>query len=170
MKRKLQHTLKRWLEAESVADESAADEALTALFEAVPRFSPSAGFADRVLWAIEPAAAPSVFASWLWRSILGAAVALAGIAVLVVPLLRLLPVDLPSLGSAVRTATDGVTWAAEWLAAGLDVWQFVTHVGFALRAAAATPEAMSALLAMSLVGASALYGLNRLLALERRTW
>lgn len=170
MKRKLQHTLNQWLEAERDADERNADEALTALFATIPRLSPSVGFADRVLWAIEPAAAPSIFVSWLWRSAIGVAIALASVAVLAVPLLRLLPVDFPTLGRVVRTATVGVTWGAEWLAAGLDIWGLAAQVGLALRTATSTPEAMSALLAMTVIGASALYGLNRLLVFERRTW
>ena len=68
-----------------------------------------------------------------------------------------------------RPLTGGITWLAEWVYAGLEVWSFMVRIGNAIGVAMTTPQVGAALLASVLVSAAALYELNRLLLLERRT-
>jgi hypothetical protein len=60
MSRHPHEELRRWLEAEHRGDETAAEEALGALFTATPRPAPRAGFAERVMLAARlPQAVPA---------------------------------------------------------------------------------------------------------------
>jgi len=167
--RRLQTDLKRWLAAEATGVERRAEDAFGALLATTPRLRPSAGFAERVLWAIQPA--PSVaFAAWWWKAAIAASVTLIGMATGLLPLVRLLPLDAPTFGEVLMTGADGLVWIGEWFAAGLALWGLLARIGTAFQVAVGTPEVASLLLASTLIGASALYSLNRLLAFERRTW
>src|SRR5687768_6143378 len=63
--------LTRWLQAEREADDAGAEAALCEMFESLPRLTPSAGFADRVLLQVaQPAIVPvrQNWLLWLFRS------------------------------------------------------------------------------------------------------
>lgn len=169
--RRLQNDLKRWLAAEAAGDERQAEDAFGTLLASAPRLTPSAGFAERVLWAIQPAPAPQLaLGAWWWKAAIVTALTLVGTATGLLPLLRWLPIDAPTFGEVLRTGADGLVWVGEWLAAGLAIWGLLARIGTALQVAVATPQVASLLLASMLIGVSALYSLNRLLAFERRTW
>lgn len=169
--RRLQNDLKRWLAAEAAGDERQAEDAFGTLLASAPRLTPSAGFAERVLWAIQPAPAPQLaLGAWWWKAAIVTALTLVGTATGLLPLLQWLPIDAPTFGEVLRTGADGLVWVGEWLAAGLAIWGLLARIGTALQVAVATPQVASLLLASMLIGVSALYSLNRLLAFERRTW
>lgn len=170
MNRKLQKEIGRWLVAEAEAATDEAERAFEAVFGALPRLEPRPGFAERVLYAFQPAPAvrPSEWLRWGWKAATGAALATVALALVLVPATGI-AVDLPSAGRVVQTATGGVTWVAAWLANGLEVWGFLIRIGNAIGVAVATPQVGAALMATAMIGAAALYELNRLLVLERRT-
>lgn len=169
--RRLHTDLKRWLAAEEAGDERQAEDAFGTLLASAPRLAPSAGFAERVLWAIQPAPAPQwTFGAWWWKAAVVTAVTLVGTATGLLPLIQWLPIDGPSFGEVLRFSADGLVWIGEWLAAGFALWGLLARIGTALQVAVTTPQVASVLLASTLIGASALYSLNRLLAFERRTW
>jgi hypothetical protein len=164
------HTeLERWLAAEAAGDDVAAEEAFGTLFEALPRLAPRAGFTERVVMTLrESHREPETGrASWLGKALLAAAVSLAGIAVGLLPLLRLAPVRIPSLGDVVTAAARGIAGFGSWLRAGLDVWGTLARVGDAIGKAAATPEIATAMMGSALISALALYTLHHLLVYER---
>ena len=101
------------------------------------------------------------------QGILAAAVSLAGIAVGLLPLLRLAPIRIPSLGDVVTAAARGIAGFGGWLRAGLDVWGTLARVGDAIGKAAATPEIATAMMGSALISALALYTLHHLLVYER---
>lgn len=168
--RKLQKDIERWLTAEAEAGTEEAERAFAAAFQALPRLGPRSGFAERVMYAFQPipVVRPSEWLRWGWKAATGGALALVAVALGLAPLAGI-TVDLPSAGRLVQAATDGVTWTAGWLANGLEAWSFLIRIGNAIGVAIATPEIGAALLATALIGAAALYELNRLLVPERRT-
>ncbi len=121
------------------------------------------------MYAFQPA--PVRRLEWLsW----GPKAATVGALALVAVAIGLLPVagvafEAPSAVWVVDKVTGGITWLAQWLTAGLEVWSFMVHIGNAIGVAMTTPQVGAALLASALVSALALYELNRLLVLERRT-
>ena len=165
------HTeLERWLAAEVAGDDVAAEEAFGALFEALPRLAPRAGFTERVVMTLrESHREPETGrATWVGKAALAAALALGGIAAGLLPLVRLLPIRIPSLGDVVTAAARGIAWLGGWLSAGLDVWGTLARVGDAIGKAAATPEIATAMMGSALISALALYTLHHLLVYERR--
>ena len=165
------HTeLERWLAAEAAGDDVAAEEAFGALFEALPRLSPRAGFTERVVMTLrESQREPETGrATWVGKAALAAALALGGIAAGLLPLVRLLPIRIPSLGDVATAAARGIAWLGGWLGAGLDVWGTLARVGDAIGKAAATPEIATAMMGSALISALALYTLHHLLVYERR--
>lgn len=171
MKSRLHDELNRWLAAEVADDVAEAEAAFDGLFGAVPRLAPHAGFTERVLWAVGPAPAPRpALAGWGWKAAAVVTLALGAMAAGLLPLVRWLPIDVPTFSTVVKASARGVAWAADWLEAGLATWQFLAEIGGALGVAATTPPVATALLTSALVGAFALYELNHLLAIERRTW
>ncbi len=169
MKRKAYKEIERWLEAEARGETAEAETAFGAAFAALPRLEPRAGFAERVTYAFQPA--PVRGFAWLtW----GSRAATIGILALVALTMGLLPMarltfDFPAMGSILDAATSGITVAARWLSAGLELWSFMARIGNAIGVAMTTPQVGVTLLATALVGAAALYELNRLLIPERRT-
>jgi hypothetical protein len=107
-------------------------------------------------------------APWLGKAALAAAVALAGFAAGLLPLLRWIPIDLPNPGQVVAAAARGVAWLDRWFRTGLDLWGILARVGEAIGAAVATPQVATAMMGSALLSALALYTLHHLLVYERR--
>jgi hypothetical protein len=165
------HTeLERWLAAEAAGDDVAAEEAFGTLFEAMPRLAPRAGFTERVVMTLrESHREPETGrATWVGKAALAAALALGGIAVGLLPLVRLLPIRIPSLGDVATAAARGIAWLGGWLRAALDIWGTLAQVGDAIGKAAVTPEIATAMMGSALISALALYTLHHLLVYERR--
>lgn len=169
MNRNRTYELEAWLAAEAAGDEDAADAAFGVLFARMPRLHPTPGFAGRVVRAAapRPARAPA-FEVWGGRLVLGASLALAGIALALLPALRGLPLDLPGLSGVLQAGNDTLSWIGGRLAAGIALWDFLARVGRAISVAAATPQAASALFGSATLSGLALYTLDRMLTLERR--
>ena len=110
------HTdLERWLAAEVAGDDLAAEEAFGAVFASMPRLAPPPGFTERVIMAFdrEP---DTGRATWLWKAALAAAVALAGLATGLLPLVRWIPIRLPSVGDVFAAAVGGFEWTTPQIA------------------------------------------------------
>jgi hypothetical protein len=98
---------------------------------------------------------------------------LAGIALITVTAIfaaayLLLP---PAAGLVVRALTltlNGCVWMAASLSSGADGWTIVTTIGRAAADAMTTPEASGVIAALVVIGALAIYGLQRLLGSEER--
>lgn len=168
MTRRLQYELDRWLRSEAT-DDVRAEEAFDALMRAVPRMAPRSGFAERVLWAVQPAPAPRVTVpAWGWKAAAAVSMALAGVTIALIPLVRFLPVEIPRVNDVFTTWARAVSWVAGLVDAGLEFWSLLARVGGAIGLAMATPEAAMALAALVMVSSVALYTLNQLLTFERR--
>ena len=169
MDRNRTYEMEAWLAAETAGDEAAAEAAFGALFATLPHLHPTPGFAERVVRAAlpEPARAP-VMEVWGGRLALGASLALAGLAVALLPMLRALPVDPPGLTALLQGANDALAWMGGRLVAGFALWDVLARVGGAVSVAVATPQAASALLGSATLSGLALYTLDRMLTLERR--
>lgn len=162
------HTdLERWLAAEAAGDDLAAEEAFGAVFASMPRLAPPPGFTERVIMAFdrEP---DTGRATWLWKAALAAAVALAGLATGLLPLVRWIPIRLPSVGDVFAAAARGLAWLEQWLRTAIDIWGTLARIGGAIGAAAQTPEIATAMMGSALISAAALYSLHHLLVYERR--
>ncbi|MGH7542589.1 MAG: hypothetical protein ACREK7_01495 [Gemmatimonadota bacterium] len=168
--RKLQKDIERWLAAEAEAGTEEAEMAFGTALAALPRLEPRAGFAERVMVAFRPAPVVRRLAwlGWGWKAATAGALATVAVALGLLPTAGI-SVDLPSAAAVVDAATGGVTWLAGWLANGLEVWSFLARIGNAIGVAIATPQIGIALMATAMIGAAALYELNRLLVPERRT-
>ena len=167
--RKLQKDIERWLTAEAEAGTEEAEKAFGTAIAALPRLEPRGGFAERVMVAFQPATVVRrmEWLQWGWKAVTAGALATVAVALGLVP--AGITLDLPSAAAVVDTATGGVTWLAGWLANGLEVWGFLARIGTAIGVVIATPQIGAALMATALIGAAALYELNRLLVPERRT-
>ena len=168
--RKLQKDIERWLAAEAEAGTEEAEKAFGTALAALPRLAPRAGFAERVMLAFQPAPAlhRMEWLHWGWKAVTAGALATVAVA------LGLMPaagntVNLPSAAAVVDTATRSVTWLVGWLASGIEAWSFLARIGDAIGVVISTPQIGAALMATALIGAAALYELNRLLVPERRT-
>lgn len=169
MNRNRTYEMDAWLTAEAAGDEDAADAAFGAMFAGLPRLHPTPGFAGRVVRAAVPRPArAAALELWGGRLALGASLALAGIALALLPALRALPLDLPGISGVLQAGTETLAWIGGRLAAGIALWDFLATVGRAISVAAATPQAASALFGSATLSGLALYTLDRMLTLERR--
>jgi len=155
---------RRYLEAEASGRDTEAEAALAALFAALPRPGPAAGFSLRVLSRI---AARPTFARLSVRFALAAGLVLAALAAaLLAPPLASLAASFGPAG-LVAGAADLATTLSLRLAAGLSAWSSAVAVGEVLSRALVHPPVLLLLLMQFLVAAGALLGLFRL-ATERR--
>ena len=168
-KRKPYKEIERWLATEAHPGTDDGETAFGAALAALPRLEPRAGFAERVMYALQPEPARGLaWLQWGARAATIAVLALMGVAVGLLPMAGS-SFDLPSAGSLLGAVTGGIMWTARWLSAGLEIWSILARIGNAIGVAMTTPQVGSALLATALVGAAALYELHRLLIPERRT-
>ena len=169
--------MERWLAAETVGDDVRAETALTGLFAWIPRLAPAPGFVDRVLEVAPLAARGAVLAGrravplmWAWRWSVATALALSGFAAWLLPTLRWVPFRLPGMSEIVKAVAEATGAAAEWLQTGLAVWGALQKIGGLALVAVQTPEVAAGMAGSAVVSAAALYTLNHLLTLERRSW
>jgi hypothetical protein len=99
---------------------------------------------------------------------------LAGLAVTTLTLilaagLLLLPLAARVLVRGLELAVNGCIWLAASLSAGADAWTILKTVGRAAGSALVSPRAFAAFGALVLVGALALYGLQRLFDSEEES-
>ena len=170
MNRRHNRELERWLVAEATDDDVRAESALTRVFARLPRLSPSPQFVDRVLAVAPMAVRRATPMVWAWRWSIGGALVLTGLATGLLPALRWLPFDVPRLSDVVKAGATATGAVAEWLQTGLAVWAVFAQIGRLVGVAIQAPEVAAALVGSALVSAAALYTLNHLLTLERRSW
>ncbi len=172
MNRKLDNDISSWLQAEATESRERAESAFGALFASFPRLAPTPGFAERVMWAMQPAPSAALTPAWApgWKAVTAIALALAGIATAFLPVLRWVPIGRPSIGAVFQTWTQAVVGLAEWLEAGLATWAFLAGLSRTMSVVVATPQVATAIFITALVGVVGLYTLNHLLVFERRTW
>jgi|RhiMetdeSRZDD1v2_1073273.scaffolds.fasta_scaffold2843828_2 hypothetical protein len=75
----------------------------------------------------------------------------------------LLPLVLRGFIRSLELTINGAVWLAAALGSGGDAWSIASTVGRAAAAAIVTPRALAVIAALVLIGAGALYGLQRLL-------
>ena len=76
---------------------------------------------------------------------------------------RIQPLLAPHAADGVMAGARGLVWLSAQVGTGLRVWNFFSHLGGAVAAVMATPQAASVLIGLSLTGALALAGMTRLL-------
>jgi hypothetical protein len=81
----------------------------------------------------------------------------------------LLPVIVVTFVRALMLTVNGCVWLAASLSSGTDGWTIVTTVGRAAAHAIVTPQASGLIAALAVVGALALYGLQRLFESEQES-
>jgi hypothetical protein len=159
----------RWLAAEARGDEFHADAAFMAFFARLPRLVPAVDFAERVLAAVPVTARRAAPALWGWRWTIATALALTGVAAWALPALRWLPFEIPRVSEVIKAAALTTGALVEWLGVGLSLWGFLLRVGRWVAVAIEAPEVAASLAGSAVIGAVALYTLNHLLAIERRS-
>jgi hypothetical protein len=161
----LKRELGRWIDADRSGRDDEADAAFGGVFRAVPQPSLQPGLPDRVIEALAREAADRAR-----RAKTAAAAALAaGLA-----LLALAGVFLVSRGprlffDAVDLGVRGAVWTSESFERGLGLWAILGQIGRVMTAVIATPQVTVALVGIGMVGALALYGLQRVLSSEQES-
>jgi hypothetical protein len=156
---------RRYLEAELSGRDSEAEVVLAELFTALPRHSPAAGFAARVVArAIETSSRRSLFAARAIRWSLAAALLVAAVgAGLVAPMVP----ELTRLVGPGRVVAGFVALGGDLavrVATGFVRWQPLVDLGATLARAVGSPTVLALLALQLLLAASALRGLAALAA------
>lgn len=81
----------------------------------------------------------------------------------------LLPAAVWLFVRALTLTVNGTVWLAASLSSGADGWTIAATVGRAAASALTTPQASGAIAALVIIGALALYGLQRLLGTEEES-
>ena len=98
-----------------------------------------------------------------------AALALFGVSMVLVGAVALAPLLAAQLFDLLNFSTRGFVWLVRALDSGLDAWTIVTRAGRAIGSAIATPRVTLGFVGIEMVGVAALYGLHRMLRLEKET-
>jgi hypothetical protein len=161
----LKRELGRWIDADRSGRDEEADAAFGGVFRAVPQPALQPGLPDRVIEALARDAA-----SRARRAKTAAAVALAGGLVLFVLAGAFLVSRGPRLFfDAVDLGVRGAVWTSEAFERGLGLWAILGQVGRVMAAVIGTPQVTGALIGIGMVGALALYGLQRVLSSEQES-
>ncbi len=102
-----------------------------------------------------------------WRRLAGLAIVaiVAGIAAAFL----VLPLMVQGFVRAISAMVNASLWVATSLGSGSDAWTIVSTIGRAAAASIVTPRALAGIASLVLVGAVALYGLQRLLGYEEES-
>jgi len=80
-----------------------------------------------------------------------------------------LPLAVRAFVRAIVLTSTACVWFAGSLGAGVDLWTIVTTIGRSAAAALVSPQALAAIGGLLVIGALALYGLQRLLGSEKES-
>ncbi len=170
-----QEALARWLAAEELGDEPAAEAALGVAFRVLSAPGPGPQFAERVLARLErPLPASEVESSLRWLVLAAASLGFFSALFFVVrpllePLLVAFGIEDLSLDSWPGIAAGVVSLGTQLLASVLDVWQLLAKLSEQLSQALQSP-ALAAVAALSvLLAAASVFFLSRLLG-TRSDW
>lgn len=158
--------MRRWLAAEERGDSEAADRAFFDVFRLLPRIPPSPAGSARVLEAALdslPALRGRAWGSIWLRPLIGAALALAGLAALGTATALPVPTLSAVIGVWVSAVTAGAVWLSRALDVGLSAWALCGNLGEAAGLVAATPTVSLMLACNGLVALVAFCGLRWLL-------
>jgi len=175
MRRSDEEILNRWLAAEEDGRDEAAEDALTALFEALPPLAPPAGFADRVLaragLAVPVPQRRSFFAARWLRALAMLPLLIVGLSL---PWLSEVLRSLASLagvlwspGDLVRLGTGSLIAISQGLVAALALWDWLLRIGRTLAAPFATPAVALIMAGCLLVSLLAFHFLRNLMTRDR---
>jgi hypothetical protein len=98
-----------------------------------------------------------------------AGVAIVGIVAAGAGTFLLLPLLIGWFVRGLELTVNACVWLAASLGAGVDAWTIASSVGRAAAAALVTPRALGIIAGLVLIGAVALYGLQRLLGYEEES-
>lgn len=151
---------RRWATAERDGQDDLADLACRAVVRALPADVPRPDFADRVMQAVERRA--------VWQARVTRALVLVGSTVLAVLAIAAI-LQLPRLLLAVLDlGVAALVWVVLALERGLDVWAILAQMGRTAATVIAAPQVTFALVGIALIGAAALYALQRILESEEQ--
>ncbi len=151
-----------WLEAEEEGRDDLAELTFARLMADLRRVEPSPAFVERAVQAARQRRVRQQRLAWAARAAAVLVVLVGG------------GVGLFVLGEAVvGAAADGVVagvqgliWTADAVSGGLRWWSLLEKLGSAVGTAVATPQTTAVLVALALMGAMAVYGIERLLGDE----
>lgn len=149
---------RHWAALERDGQDDLADLACRAMVRALPARVPPADFTDRVMHAVDQRVARQARTR--------RALVLAGSAVSIALAIGIL-LQLPRLLlTVVDRGVAAVVWIFVALERGLDVWAILAQIGRTTASVIAAPQVTFAVMAIALVGAAALYALQRILESE----
>ena len=161
--------MRRWLEAE-FAQAPDAEACFRDTVRHLPRVAVPDGLGERIVAELAPGAGRRRWVSTRVRRLATVtALALSGVALVLYGAVVLAPLVAGQLFGLLNFSTRGFVWLVRALDSGLDGWTIVTSVSGALGSAIATPQVTLGFVGVELVGVAALYGLHRVLRLERET-
>ena len=160
--------VRQWLADEFAGRDADADRVFKAVFAEIRHPEPPAGLAERVVarLGLQPVARDPGRRGWTYVlasttvGVLGVLLVGYGV-VLVAPFLARQSLGLLNL------SVRGVVWFVQALDSGLDVWTILSGAGRAIGAAVAQPSVMLSLVGFEFASIVALYGLHRLMRLEK---
>ena len=161
--------MRRWLEAE-LADGPDAEALFRDTARHLPRAAVPAGLGDRIVAEVAPGAGRRSWVSTRVRQLATVtALAVSGVALVAYGAVVLAPLVAGQLFELLNFSTRGFVSLVHALDSGLDAWTIVASVSRAFGSAIATPQVTLGFVGVELVGVAALYGLHRVLRLERET-
>ena len=176
--RDLARALDRWLAAEGshataateASETTDVDEALRAVFVRLPDPFLPPGLAPRIMAVVAAERRRAAPLNWWSRALLAACLALAGLALTVLPgpVMTLLPrLGLARALSALSSLGDGLVALFGWIGEGAAFWGHLANLGTGVARLAGTPPVAWLLLASAALSAAAFVCLHRLLLSER---
>ena len=169
--RKLNRTLRHWLELERKGSETEAEQALGAAFSLLPEEVVPAGFADRVLARTGLIPVPVVGLSrpavWSLRAVTGLCMVVTAMFLLVIPSYLPAMMGIFHLSRFTGFAIDALVGLVERLGIGLVIWQAISTVGSILSTVLSSPPYLAALAFGALLSIVALRALHEVIDSER---
>ena len=155
--------LERWLKAERLEDDEAADAAFAGVFASMPRIQPSAAFADQTMASV-----------LRWRARRRRLFAFAWAAAVVIVAAGVVgawlfgPALAPSVVKPVALALSHATpWLIAYATEAMNLWWVIAGLATAIANALATPPTAGAIVGAELIGIFAFFALQRLVGAER---
>ena len=151
-----------WLASEQDGRDDLAEFTFARLMADLPRVEPSPAFIERAVKAAWQRRVRQQRLAWAAR-------AAAVLAVLVGGGVGLFALGAAVIGAAadgLMAGVQGLIWTADAVGGGLRWWSLFEKVGSAVGTAVATPQTTAVLVALELIGAMAVYGIERLLGDE----
>jgi hypothetical protein len=166
--RRLEKAVRYWLRSEERGSEREAEQAFLRVFELLPIPEPGTMWMERTLTRIGLVPRPVNAASWAYKTAVGLSLALASLAMALVPSALTTIARTVSLASLVDWGAGLIVIVIQRLAQGVTIWGILARVGEGVAAAMASPTALASLLLALIVSFGAIRALSGLLALERR--